>query len=73
MTLHGTAPDFADVARQLFPVAHLFESVGFMTVSREIAHIERALRELAPEAAAAPEEEADPDPPKPRSSTRPSR
>jgi hypothetical protein len=41
---------FGRIARELFPVAHLFESVGFMSVGREIAHIERALRELDPEA-----------------------
>jgi len=37
------------MARELFPVAHLFESVGFMSVGKEIAHVERALNELAPE------------------------
>jgi hypothetical protein len=45
----GEALGFAAMARELFPVAHLFESVGFMSVGKEIAHIERALRELAPE------------------------
>jgi len=34
------------MARELFPVAHLFESVGFMSVGKEIAHVERALQEL---------------------------
>jgi hypothetical protein len=46
----GEKPHFGRIARELFPVAHLFESVGFMSVGREIAHIERALRELDPEA-----------------------
>ncbi|MBD3871933.1 MAG: hypothetical protein IFK91_03275, partial [Acidobacteria bacterium] len=40
------------MARELFPVAHLFESVGFMSVGKEIAHVEKALKELAPEEAA---------------------
>ncbi len=38
------------IARELFPVAHLFESVGFMSVGKEIAHVEKTLQELAPEA-----------------------
>ena len=37
------------IARELFPVAHLFESLGFMSVGKEIAHIERALTDLEPE------------------------
>lgn len=45
----GEKLHFGRIARELFPVAHLFESVGFMSVGREIAHIERALRELDPE------------------------
>ncbi len=50
----GEAPSgeplaYAAIARELFPVAHLFESVGFMTVGKEIAHVERALRDLEPE------------------------
>jgi hypothetical protein len=36
------------MARELFPVAHLFESVGFMSVGKEIAHVERALQDLEP-------------------------
>ena len=40
------------MARELFPVAHLFESVGFMSVGKEITHVEKALKELAPEAPA---------------------
>ena len=39
------------MARELFPVAHLFESVGFMGIGKEIAHVERALQELEPAAA----------------------
>jgi hypothetical protein len=39
------------MARDLFPVAHLFESVGFMSVGKEIAHVERSLQQLAPETA----------------------
>jgi hypothetical protein len=50
----GQEPDggplaYRDMARELFPVAHLFESVGFMSVGKEVAHVERALQELAPE------------------------
>ena len=37
------------MARELFPVAHLFESVGFMSVGKEISHVERALQDLEPE------------------------
>lgn len=36
------------MARELFPVAHLFESVGFMGIGKEIAHVERALQDLEP-------------------------
>lgn len=39
------------MARELFPVAHLFESVGFMSVGKEIAHVERSLENLEPEPA----------------------
>jgi hypothetical protein len=39
---------YGAMARELFPVAHLFESVGFMSVGKEIAHVERALQELEP-------------------------
>ena len=48
----GDALDFRRIGRELFPVAHLFESTGFMSVGKEIAHIERSLTELAPEPAA---------------------
>ena len=40
---------YRSMARELFPVAHLFESVGFMSVGKEIAHVERALQDLEPE------------------------
>jgi len=36
------------MARDLFPIAHLFESVGFMGVGKEIAHVERSLQDLEP-------------------------
>jgi hypothetical protein len=45
---------YRSMARELFPVAHLFESVGFMSVGKEIAHVERALQDLEP-APASPE------------------
>jgi hypothetical protein len=44
---------YRDMARELFPVAHLFESVGFMSVGKEITHVERALQDLEPTPAAA--------------------
>ncbi len=42
------------VARELFPVAHLFESLGFLSIGKEIAHIERALKDLEPESSSLP-------------------
>ena len=45
----GGPLDYRAIARELFPVAHLFESVGFMSVGKEIAHVERTLKALAPE------------------------
>lgn len=47
----GEGLNLAHIARQLFPVAHVFESAGFLSVGREIAHVERALRELDPRSA----------------------
>jgi hypothetical protein len=44
-------PDYGDLARQLFPVARMFESSGFMSVAREVAYVEKALNDLAPESA----------------------
>jgi hypothetical protein len=41
------ALDYRSMARELFPVAHLFESVGFLSVGKEIAHVERSLQDLA--------------------------
>jgi hypothetical protein len=52
----GEALAYRELARELFPVAHLFESVGFMSVGKEIAHVERSLQNLAPE----PERPAEP-------------
>ncbi|MFC2144086.1 hypothetical protein ACFLQM_00155 [Acidobacteriota bacterium] len=49
---------YRSMARELFPVAHLFESVGFMSVGKEIAHVERSLQELEP--APASPDRADP-------------
>jgi hypothetical protein len=43
---------YREMARELFPVAHLFESVGFISVGKEIAHVEKALKGLAPEESA---------------------
>ncbi len=56
----GSALDYRQIARELFPVAHLFESTGFMSVGKEIAYIERSLIELAPDfdADAAPPSQA---------------
>ena len=45
----GDPLDYRRIARELFPVAHLFESTGFMSVGKEIAYIERSLIELAPD------------------------
>lgn len=39
---------YREMARELFPVAHLFESLGFMGVGKEIAHVERALLDFEP-------------------------
>jgi len=45
----GLPVDYRDIARQLFPVAHLFESVGFLAEGRTIADIEKRLTALVPE------------------------
>jgi hypothetical protein len=55
------------MARELFPVAHLFESVGFMSVGKEIAHVERSLQELE-HAPASPDGAGFSAPPSPTSS-----
>jgi len=44
----GLPVDYRDIARQLFPVAHLFESVGFLAEGRTIADLEKRLTALAP-------------------------
>ena len=41
-------PAYGQLAGQLFPVARLFESLGMLTVAREIAHVEKTLIELDP-------------------------
>ncbi len=51
---------YGEMARQLFPVAHLFESYGFLTVGKEIAHVERTLRDLGAGASPGRMEEARP-------------
>jgi len=45
----GDPLSYRTIARELFPVAHLFESVGFMSVGKEIAHVERTLKDLDPD------------------------
>jgi hypothetical protein len=45
----GAPLSYREIARELFPVAHLFESVGFMSVGKEIAHVERTLNDLEPQ------------------------
>ena len=45
----GLPVDYRDIARQLFPVAHLFESVGFLTEGRQIAELEKQLTALVPD------------------------
>ena len=41
-------PAYRELAGQLFPVARLFESLGLLTVARELAHVEKTLIELDP-------------------------
>ena len=48
----GDPLDYRKIARELFPVAHLFESTGFMSVGKEIAYVERSLIEMAPDSEA---------------------
>ncbi|MFV2073514.1 MAG: hypothetical protein ACC742_12785 [Thermoanaerobaculales bacterium] len=45
----GEPVGYRAIAQELFPVAHLFESYGFTSVGKEIAHVERSLNELEPE------------------------
>lgn len=41
------AVPFAALARELYTVERFFESNGFLTVAKEVAHVERALERLA--------------------------
>jgi hypothetical protein len=54
----GAPLAYRAIAREIFPVAHVFESVGFISVGREIAHIEKVLNELEPVATAPTDETA---------------
>ena len=45
-------PRYRELARQLFPVARMFESLGFMSVAREVAHVDKLLAEMEPGAPA---------------------
>jgi len=58
-------PRCRELARQLFPVARLFESLGFMSVAREVSHVERLLREMDSEGAAPPRPAPAPTPARP--------
>ena len=58
----GTPLPYRAIAKEIFPVAHLFESVGFMSVGKEIAHIQKILSDLEPETPAATQEPAAPAP-----------
>jgi hypothetical protein len=49
-----SADRYRDLARKLFPVARLFESLGFMSVAREVGHVERLLNQMDPQAPPAP-------------------
>lgn len=46
---------FGALARELYVVERFFESNGFITVAKEVAHVERALESLAPENEPEPE------------------
>jgi hypothetical protein len=39
---------FADLARELYAVERFFESNGFLSVAKEVAHVERTLERMAP-------------------------
>lgn len=54
----GAPLAYRAIAREIFPIAHVFESVGFMSVGREIAHIEKVLNELEPVATVPTDETA---------------
>jgi hypothetical protein len=42
--------DFRELARRLFPVERMFESLGFVSVAREVSYVENALDRLQPKA-----------------------
>jgi len=44
----GEPPAFREISRRLFPVARMFESLGFMSIAREVSYVERALEKLDP-------------------------
>jgi len=43
----GDPPPFAVLARELYGVERFFESNGFISIAKEVAHVERALEALA--------------------------
>lgn len=47
-------PMYAELARRLFPVARMFESLGFLSVAREVAHVDRLLTAMEPAVEARP-------------------
>ncbi len=65
------SPRYRELARQLFPVARLFESLGFMSVAREVSHVERLLREMDPEKAMPPPPAPAPTPARPAEAREP--
>jgi len=58
----GAPLPYRAIAKEIFPVAHLFESVGFMSVGKEIAHIQKTLSDLEPEPPAMTKDSAAPVP-----------
>ncbi len=46
---NGEPVSYRKLRTALFPVGRLFESVGFMSVGREVAHVERVLGDLEPD------------------------
>lgn len=51
---------FGELARELYAVERFFESNGFITVAKEVAHVERALEALATDDDSGPETTLDP-------------
>ena len=49
---HGAADaepiPYAALARELYAVERFFESNGFLSISKEVAHVERTLESLRP-------------------------